>query len=118
MLVAPQDHDVGAHDRSMMTRAQRVVVGPNGEETTAVRRKGKTRHADAKAKMTGVFHFQVCASPSPGLLPFVWAIGLLYLQLTYMGLGPLTSRAGASAYAGKRAEPMSFSEGERKFRAF
>ena len=55
--------------------------------------KGETRCADAEDKTMDAFHFHVRASPCPGLLAFLWAIGLLYLQLTYMGLDPLNSRA-------------------------
>ena len=82
-LVAP---NVGARDRSTMAQAQRAVAGRSG---AAARQKGETRCADAEAKTMDVFHFHVRASPCHGLLAFLWAIGLLYLQLTYMGLGPL-----------------------------
>ena len=58
------------------------------EETAAARRKGETRRADAKAKSMEAFHVRLSVSLA-GLLAFLWAIGLLYLQLTYMGLGAL-----------------------------
>ena len=69
-----------------MAQAQRAVAGRSG---AAARQKGETRCADAEAKTMDAFHFHVRASPCPGLMAFPWAIGLLYLQLTYMGLGPL-----------------------------
>ena len=65
----------------MMAQAQRAVAGRSG---AAAWQKGKPRCADAEAKTMNAFHFHVRASPCPGLLAL-----LLYLQLTYMGLGPL-----------------------------
>jgi hypothetical protein len=66
----------------------------DGTSTTCSRRsqqsgraaEGETRRADAEAKTTDAFHV-VRASQCPGLLAFLWAIGLLYLQLTYIGDG-------------------------------
>jgi hypothetical protein len=48
---------------------------------------GETRRTDVEAKTMDVFHVYVRASPCPGLLAFLWAIGLLYLQLTCIGDG-------------------------------
>ena len=79
-------HDVGEHDRSTMAQAQCAVAG---RSRAAAQQKGETRCADAEAKTMDVFHFHVRASLCPGFLAFLWAIGLLYLQLTYMELGPL-----------------------------
>jgi hypothetical protein len=79
------ESSLGAAGRSLVAATTRrlLLAGRSGKETVAAWREGETRRANMEGKSTEAFTY-ACLSESP------W---LLYLQLTYMGLAPLTSKA-------------------------